>query len=117
MLLAVSVFMRAPSLTRAEFIDRVLTSSIAGQKAKRYQFADGEVAAVYTLSRKTSPGTVQPVILYVATFPPALTDAGFHDFGIDHYEQPVTSTEEALALLAQFDQQQAAQFRASCRVL
>ncbi|MGI4834318.1 MAG: hypothetical protein ACRYFK_12755 [Janthinobacterium lividum] len=52
----------------------------------------------------------------MATFPPVWTRAGVHDFGIDSYEHPVTSAQEAMALLTQFDQQQAEAFRVSCRV-
>lgn len=102
--------------TRAEFLDQVLTSSFPGEVAKRFAFADGEVGAVYTLSRKTTTGPARPVILVVATFPPVWTRAGVHDFGIDSYEHPVTSAQEAMALLTQFDQQQAEAFRVSCRV-
>jgi len=97
------------------FIDRVLMSSFAGQVAKRFRFAEGEVAAVYTLSRKAAPGVAQPVVLFVATFPPQLTPAGVHDFGIDYVEQPVASIQEAQDLLGQFDYAQAVRFRATCR--
>lgn len=107
--------MPAPSPTRAEFLDQILTSSFAGQKAKRFQFADGEVGAVYTQSHYLAAGAPQPVILLVATFPPVLTDVGFHDFGIDYLERPVASAAEAQELLAHFSRQQAEQFRASCR--
>jgi hypothetical protein len=101
--------------SRAAFIDRVLTSSFAGQVAKRFSFADGEVAALYTLSRKARPGVAQPVVLFVATFPPLLTQNGVHDFGIDYVEQPVASAQEAQDLLGQFDHEQAMRFRTSCR--
>lgn len=103
------------NLTRAAFLDRILTSSLPGEVAKRFLFADGEVAAVYTLSRKVPAALAQLVILLVATFPPALTSVGVHDFGIDYSEQPVASVEEAHILLAQFDEAQAALFRANCR--
>lgn len=110
--------MRTPSLTRAEFIDQVLTSCLPGQVAKRFRFDDGEVGAVYTLSGRLPAELAPPVILYVATFPPMVSPhVGHHDFGIDYYERPVASAEEAAAILAQFDQQQAAQFRASCRAV
>lgn len=106
----------SPATTpRATFIDRVLTSSFAGQVARRFLFADGEVAALYTLSRKAMPGVAQPVVLFVATFPPQLTQDGVHDFGIDYIEQPVASTQEAQDLLRQFDHEQAVRFRTSCR--
>ena len=107
--------MNPVSPTRAQFIDQVLTSSFAGETAKRFAFVDGEVGAVYTRSRRASHGLGQPVILLVATFPPLLTSGGLHDFGIDYYEYPVASAQEATALLAQFDQHQAELFRASCR--
>lgn len=100
---------------RAAFIDRVLTSHFPGEVAKRFRFADGEVAALYTLSRKAPLDVAQPVLLVVATFPPALIQPGVHDFGLDYAEQPVASLAEARELLAQFDQAQAARFRASCR--
>lgn len=103
------------SLSRAAFIDRVLTSRLPGEVAKRFPFTDGEVAAVYTLGRQTPAGSAQPVVLFVATFPPALPQAGVHDFGIDYWEQPVASPSEAWDLLTQFDQAQAARFRASCQ--
>lgn len=102
-------------LTRPSFIDRVLTSSFPGQVAKRFLFPDGEVGAVYTLSRKAPAGVTQPVILVIATFPPAQLQPGVHDFGIDYAEQPVTSIDEARDLLAHFDHAQAALFRATCR--
>lgn len=102
-------------LTRPAFIDRVLTSSFPGQVAKRFLFADGEVAALYTLSRKVPADLAQPVILVVATFPPALPQPGLHDFGLDYAEVPVASAAEANDILAQFDQAQAALFRAKCR--
>jgi hypothetical protein len=101
--------------TRATFIDRVLTSHLPGEVAKRFRFADGEVAALYTLGRKTLAGLAQPIVLFVATFPPDLTQAGMHDFGIDYVEQPVASADEAYDLLAQFDETQASLFRANCR--
>lgn len=104
------------NLTRAAFIDRVLTSRLPGEVAKRFLFADGEVAALYTLGRKALDGLPQPVVLFVATFPPTRTSVGVHDFGIDYCEQPVVSAAEASELLAQFDQPQAAIFRAKCRV-
>jgi hypothetical protein len=107
--------MSDPDPTRATFIDRVLTSHFPGEIAKRYQFADGEVAALYTLGRKALTGLAEPVVLFVATFPPDRTQAGVHDFGIDYVEQPVASAEEARELLAQFDQPQAALFRGRCR--
>ena len=103
------------SPTRRAFLNRVLTSSFPGQVAKRFSFADGEVAALYTLSRKAPASLAQPVILVVATFPPALPQLGLHDFGLDYAEVPVTSAAEAHELLAQFDQAQAALFRAKCR--
>jgi len=103
--------------TRAEFIDRILTSRLPGEVAKRFLFNDGEVAVLYTLSQKMPADLAQPVLLVVATFPPAVTQPGVHDFGIDYAEQPVASAEEAHDLLAQFDQKQAALFRAKCRTL
>lgn len=103
------------TLTRAAFIDRVLTSRLPGEVAKRFPFTDGEVAALYTLGCPAPAGLEQPVVLFVATFPPVLTPTGVHDFGIDYCEQPVTSAAEARALLAQFDQTQATLFRATCR--
>lgn len=102
-------------LPRAAFIDRVLTSRLLGEVAKRFPFADGEVAAVYTLGRQTPAGLDQAVVLFVATFPPTLPQAGVHDFGIDYCEQPVASPLEARDLLTQFDHAQAARFRASCQ--
>lgn len=107
--------MPAAAPTRAAFIDRVLTSRLPGEVAKRFQFADGEAAAVYTLGRNAPMSPAQPVVLFVATFPPTLPQAGVHDFGLDYCEQAVASAAEAHNLLAQFDQAQAAQFRASCR--
>ncbi len=107
--------MPTSNLTRAAFIDRVLTSHFPGEVAKRFLFADGEVAALYTLSRKKPVGLAQPVVLFVATFPPDLTQVGVHDFGIEYCEQPVASANEASDLLAQFDQPQAALFRTRCR--
>lgn len=104
-------------LPRLTFLDRVLTSSIPGQVAKRFLFADGEVAALYTLSRKAPTSLAQPVILVVATFPPTLAQPGLHDFGLDYAEAPVASAAEASDLLAQFDQAQAALFRAKCRAV
>ena len=101
--------------TRSTFIDRVLTSSFPGQVAKRFQFADGEVAALYTLSRKVPASLAQPVMLVVATFPPTRAQPGLHDFGLDYAELPVASAAEASDLLAQFDHGQAALFRAKCR--
>lgn len=101
---------------RATFINQVLTSRLPGQVAKRFLFADGEVAALYTLSRKAPADVAQPVVLFVATFAPTLTQIGHHDFGIDYCELPVASAAEAKEVLAQFDQQQAALFRARCRV-
>lgn len=103
------------NITRAAFIDRVLTSRLPGEVAKRFLFTDGEVAALYTLGRQSPAGSAQPVVLFVATFPPVLTQTGVHDFGIDYCERPVASAAEANALLAQFDQTQAAIFRAKCR--
>jgi hypothetical protein len=97
------------------FIDRILTSCFPGQVAKRFAFVDGEVAAVYTLSRKVPADLAQPVILVVATFPPTLAQPGVHDFGIDYAELPVASAQEAQNLLGQFDEMQAALFRAKCR--
>ncbi|RZK24317.1 MAG: hypothetical protein EOO56_01860 [Hymenobacter sp.] len=107
--------MYSPAPTRADFLDQVLTSRLAGEVAKRFRFADGEVAALYTLSRKAPAALAQPVVLVVATFPPARPQAGVHDFGIDYAELPVASPTEAAALLAQFDQSQAALFRAKCQ--
>lgn len=106
--------MPVASPTPPAFIDRVLTSSFPGQVAKRFAFADGEVAALYTLSRKLPAHLAQAVILLVATFPPQLTRPGLHDFGIDYAEVAVSSLAEAHELLAQFDRSQAAQFRANC---
>jgi hypothetical protein len=103
--------------TRATFIDRVLTSHLPGEVAKRFRFADAEVAALYTLGRKTLAGLAQPIVLFVATFPPDLTQAGMHDFGIDYVEQPVAPTEEAHDLLAQFDEMQAQHYSALTAVL
>jgi hypothetical protein len=103
------------SLPRPTFIDSVLTSSFPGQVAKRFLFADGEVAALYTLSRKVAANLAKPVVLLVATFPSRLTQPGVHDFGIDYVEVPVASAEEAQSLLAQLDETQAALFRAKCR--
>lgn len=101
--------------TRAEFIDRLFTSSIVGQIAKRFLFADGEVGALYTVGRDPATGKATPVLLVVATFPPSPQQGGLHDFGIDYLEQPVATVEEAARLLAQFDHQQAELFRRSCR--
>ena len=101
--------------TRAEFINLILTSQFPGQVAKRFAFADGEVAALYTLGRPANTRQTQPVVLFVATFPPDLTQAGFHNFGIDYFEQPVASADEAQELLDQFDQTQATLFRTKCR--
>lgn len=108
--------MPASTLPRAEFLNHILTSSFAGQQAKRFQFADGEVGAVYTQRDAVTAGAPQAVILLVATFPPVFTEAGFHDFGIDYVERPVASAAEAQEWLAHFTRQQAEQFRASCRV-
>lgn len=107
--------MTDPTLPRAAFIDRILTSRLPGEVAKRFRFADGEVAALYTLGQKARNGVAQPVVLFVATFPPARPEPGVHDFGLDYCEQPVASADEAHDLLAQFDQPQAALFRARCR--
>lgn len=111
--------MSSPARTRTEFLTLVLTSAFAEEQAKRFAFADGEVGAVYTLSRKAGVGSAQPVILFVATFPPSLFAEGAHgyshNYGLDYCELPVASAEEAAQLLAQFDEGQAAQFRANCR--
>lgn len=104
------------NLSRAEFLDQVLTSRFAGETAKRILFDDGEVGAVYTLSRKPPLSPPRPIILVIVTFPPALMQHGVHNFGLDYYERPVASAAEAHELLAQFDRRQAAQLRASCRV-
>jgi len=64
------------TLARAAFIDRVLTSHFPGEVAKRLRFADGEVAALYTLSRKAPLDVAQPVLLVVATFLPRTDPAG-----------------------------------------
>lgn len=96
--------------TRAKFLDQILASHLPSQVAKRYTFPDGEAAAVYTLSERTA----RPVLLYVASFAPTI-EPGVHDFGIDYYEHPVASAEEAAQRLAEFTQEQAAQFRTSCR--
>lgn len=103
------------SLPRPTFIDRILVSSFPGEVAKRFLFADGEVAALYTLSRKVVASLAKPVILLIATFPQRLTQPGLHDFGIDYVEFPVASADEAQQLLAQLDETQAALFRAKCR--
>lgn len=103
--------------SRADFISQVLTSSFADQQAKRFAFADGEVGAVYTLSRKLPAAVAPPVVLLVAVFPPGYSADGVHDFGIDYYEQPVSGAEQAAQLLASFDQTQAAAFRRRCRPL
>lgn len=107
--------MSTPPTTRAAFIDQVLTSSFPDQRAKRFAFPDGEVAALYTMGRDPTSGHPCPVVLYLATFPPSAAHAGFHDFGLDFREQPVASEAEAHRLLAQFEQAQAASFRAACR--
>lgn len=107
--------MPTSSPTRTEFLDSVFTSSFAGQVATRFRFADGEVGALYTLGRDPASGQPCPVVLYVATFPPSQPQPGLHDFGIDYWQQPVTSGEEAHQLLAAFSPAAAARFRASCR--
>ena len=107
--------MREPSAARGAFIDQVLTSSFAGEVAKRFAFADGEVGALYTMGRDRASGQACPVVLYVATFPPTPQQGGRHDFGIDFLEQPVSSAGEAAQLLAQFGRTQAELFRTSCR--
>lgn len=103
-------------LTPLPFIDRVLTSSFPEQVAKRFLFADGEVAALYTLSRKLPARLAQPVVLVVATFPAARPQPGLHDFGIDYVELPVASAAEARELLTHFDRSQAELFRAKCQL-
>lgn len=103
------------SPTRAEFIDQVLTSRLPGETAKRFSFPMGEVGALYTLGYDTVARVMRPVVLLVATFPPSSQHGGFHDFGIDYRELPVANAEEAAQLLAQFEQVEAAQFRARCR--
>lgn len=103
------------SAARGKFINHVFTSSIPGQAPKRFAFADGEVGALYTIGRDRATGQVTPVLLIVATFPPSAQHDGVHDFGIDYLEQPVATAEEAARLLAQFDREQAALFRRSCR--
>lgn len=107
--------MREPSAARAAFIDQVLTSSFAGEVAKRFAFADGEVGVLYTMGRDRASGQPCPVVLYVATFPPSSQRGGHHDFGIDFREQPVASAAEAAQLIARFQRPQAQQFRLSCR--
>lgn len=102
-------------LTRAAFLDGVFTSRFADQVATRFRFADGEAGALYTLGRDPVSGQSRPVVLYVATFPPAIPHPGFHDFGVDYWEQPVASADEAAQLLANFGREEAARFRASCR--
>lgn len=107
--------MRASNLTRADFIDQVLTSRIAGEVAKRFLFPTGVVGALYTMGQDPVSGKPQTVVLFVSTFPPTCRHGGFHDFGIDYQEQPVATSEEAEQLLAQFDREEAARFRTSCR--
>ena len=107
--------MSAPFLTRAAFLDGILTSSFPHEKAKRFAFTDGEVGALYTLGRDPVSGESCPVILLVATFPPSSLHGHLRDFGIDYLEKPVASPAEAQRLLAQFGPAEAAQFRASCR--
>lgn len=107
--------MPASPLTRAAFVDGVFTSSFAGHIARRFRVADGEAGALYTLGRDPLTGQPCPVVLYVATFPPSSPQPGVHDFGVDYWQQPVQSVEEAAHLLAAFGPAEAAQFRASCR--
>lgn len=107
--------MAAPSPTRAAFLDGIFTSSFAGQVARRFLFADGEVGALYTLGLDPTSGQPCPVVLYVATFPPSQPQPGLHDFGIDYRQQPVASAAEAAELLAHFGPTEAAHFRVSCR--
>ncbi|RZL08316.1 MAG: hypothetical protein EOO62_15530 [Hymenobacter sp.] len=107
--------MPEPRAARADFITRVLTSSFAGEVAKRFPFADGEVGVLYTMGRDRATGQACPVLLYVATFPPSPQQGGRHDFGIDFREQPVGSAEEAARVMAQFQRAEAQAFRASCR--
>ena len=100
---------------RADFIDRVLTSSFPGEVAKRFTFVDGEVGVLYTMGRDRASGRACPVVLYVATFPPSPQQDGRHDFGLDFWEQPVSSSAEAARVMAQFKQAEAQLFRTSCR--
>ena len=107
--------MSEPRTSRVAFIDQVLTSSFPSQQAKRFAFPDGEVGALYTMGRDPASGRACPVILFLATFPPSISGAGLHDFGLDFREQLVASPAEAAQLLAQFGYAQAALFRAQCR--
>lgn len=102
---------------RDEFIDRVLTSSIPGEVAKRFAFADGEVGVLHTTGRNPATGQACSLILYVATFPPSSPREGVRDFGLDYFQQPVATAEEAAQVLAHFGREQAEQFRRNCRPL
>lgn len=107
--------MSNPSAARADFIDKVLTSSFPGEVAKRFAFTDGEVGVLYTMGQDATSGRACPVVLYVATFPPSPQQGGHHDFGIDFVEQPVGSAAEAAQLIASFQRTEAQLFRARCR--
>lgn len=107
--------MPEPSAARADFVDRVLTSSFPGEVAKRFAFADGEVGVLYTMGWNRASGQACPVVLCIATFPLSPQQGGRHDFGIDFREQPVGSAAEAAQLMARFRRAEAQLFRASCR--
>jgi hypothetical protein len=103
------------SPTRAAFLEHVFRSSFPGQVAIRFAFAEGEVGALYTMGQDPTSRQACPVVRFVATFPPSIPYPGHHDHGIDYYEQPVASADEAAHLLAQFDHAAAVRFRTHCR--
>lgn len=105
--------MQVADSSRADFLTRVLTSSFPNTFAKRFQFEDGEVGAVYTMGLDPQSRLPHPVILFVASFPPSYRGTTHH-FGIVFTEKPVANASEAAGLLAQFNQLEAASYRASC---
>ena len=105
--------MRAIDSSRTDFLTRVLTSCFPNTPAKRFQFADGEVGAVYTMGLDPHSKLPHPVVLYVASFPPSYQGTTRH-FGLVFSEQLVASAREAASLIEQFTQLEAARYRASC---
>ncbi len=107
--------MRVADSSRTDFLTRVLTSSFPNTFAKRFQFADGEVGAVYTMGLDPRSKLPHPVVLYVASFPPAYHGTTHH-FGLVYSEKPVDNAHEAEVLLAEFTNLEATRYRASCVV-
>lgn len=105
--------MQVADSSRADFLTRVLTSSFPNTTAKRFQFEDGEVGAVYTMGFDQQSKLPHPVVLFVASFPPSYQGTTHH-FGLVFTEKSVADAGEAASLLEQFTQPEAASYRASC---